>query len=299
MIRLIDQAAIGRPITRGEVSFFPVFINQRVPTMGTGAAGGVHISERDDAEVPTLQVTNTSGVPVPLVEGETVTGGLQDRVLNVSVLVPAGATIDLPVSCVEQGRWSGGTAFARGTMHATRRVLRAKSTGVAANVRASGAKHSDQGDVWSAVRFELQRVGGVSATGNFDGVGRALTARDDIAVATDEMVGLGPLAGQCGIVVAHGSRVVAADVFATPDMLACHWAAIVRSHLVDAPDEARGRPSATRALEFLHRFAAGTGEIAPGVGLGREHHITTRRLVGQALLWDDVLVHASAFALAA
>jgi hypothetical protein len=185
MITLIDNASVGRPITRAGVSFFPVYIRQAAPVIGTGPVGGVHISERPDAEVPTVQVTNTSGSPVLLVEGETVTGGRQDRVLNVSVLVPAGATIDLPVSCVEQGRCNGGTTFGRSQMLATRRVRRAKTAGVSASIRQAGAKRSDQVQVWEAVRLELQRTGGDNATGRFDGVERALTNHEHIAGGGD------------------------------------------------------------------------------------------------------------------
>lgn len=110
---------------------------------------------------------------------------------------------------------------------------------------------------------------------------------------------MGPLAGQCGVVVSHGARIVAADVFGSPDMLACHWAAIVRSNMLDATAAGPTRPSATQALRFLHKFANAATEVAAGVGLGREHRVSTSRIVGQALVWDDILVHASAFALAA
>ena len=73
----------------------------------------------------------------------------------------------------------------------------------------------------------------------------------------------------------------------------------MRSALFDAPEEVRGTPSATKALQFIRRCADGRCELAPGVGLGREHHIASKRVVGQALVWDDVLVHASAFTVAA
>jgi hypothetical protein len=122
---------------------------------------------------------------------------------------------------------------------------------------------------------------------------------NSITAAANELIGMGPLAGQCGVIVSHGRRIVAADVFANADMLACQWEAIVRSALFDAPEEVRGTPSATKALQFIRRFADGRCELAPGVGLGREHHIASKRVVGQALVWDDVLVHASAFTVAA
>ena len=73
---------------------------------------------------------------------------------------------------------------------------------------------------------------------------------------------------------------------------------LVRSYLLDAPDRVEGSPSTDRVLRFLKRFGTAESVEAPGVGLGTEHHVETGRLVGQALVWDDLLVHASAFALA-
>lgn len=298
-ITSLEHATVGYPVTRNGVSLFPVNIHQHHPQIATGAAAGVVIEERPDASVPTLVVRNDAPVPVLLVEGETVIGGLQNRVLNVSVLVPAATTLEIPVSCVEQGRWHGGGQFDRGTTFASRRVRAAKVRTVAEGLRHGGAKRSDQGAVWSAVHAELHRLGVQDSTGSLTAADAALATDRGLATATDELVAMGPLPGQCGVVVGHGSRIVAADVFADPDSFACHWEAIVRAHMLDAPGQVVGAPSISRAVRFLRRFALASDRVAPGVGLGREHHVTNAKVAGQALVWDGVLVHASAFAVAA
>ena len=219
--------------------------------------------------------------------------------LNVSVLVPAASGIDVPVSCVEQGRWGGGGEFNRGQAFAPRRVRRQTTTSVSASLRTNGSRRSDQGSVWRSVQHELARHGVDNGTVALDGVATVFGRGDRLGLATEQLVQMGPLAGQCGVVVSHGSRIVAADVFGTPDMFACHWGAVVRSNMLDAAETGRSQPSATRALGFLRKFAKAATQVAPGVGLGREHHAAATRLVGQALVWDDVLVHASAFAVAA
>jgi hypothetical protein len=296
----LETAAAGYPVTRDGVSFFPVYTPALYgPLIATGPNAGVVIEERPNASVPTLVVRNDTATPVLLVEGETVVGGLQNRVLNVSVLVPAGSTIEVPVSCVEQGRWGERTAFGRGRTHATRRVRRDKTRSVVESVERGNGKNSDQGAVWTSVHQELNRLGVNDPTSALARSEDVFLRDDRRARGVDELVAMGPLPGQNGIVISHGSRIVAADVFATPDALACHWEAIIRSHMLDAPDRVSGRPSLTRAVRFLRRLAVAEHRIAPGVGLGREHHVSTDKLVGQALVWDDVLIHASAFALAA
>ena len=304
----LENASVGAPITRLGVSLIPVYLHRR-PTLtdvdvagliATGNNASVTIGEQPEAEVPTLLAENHGDALALLVSGQIVEGGLQTRVLNVSVLIDGRTKLPIPVSCVEQGRWGGGRQFRQGDTFAPRRVRRAKDETVAASVLSSGSKRTNQGRVWDAVASELTRM-------NVDDDSHRLSAaaiRFDedraLAEAVRELRELGPLPGQCGIVVAHGKRIVSVEVFATPELLAAHWDALVNGILLDAPNSLpSSTPSLTRALRFVRRLATADATVTPGVGLGREHHVRTKRLVGQALVHDNFVVHASAFALAA
>ncbi|MGA1748308.1 MAG: ARPP-1 family domain-containing protein, partial [Ilumatobacteraceae bacterium] len=98
MINQLSKASVGSPITRAGVSIFPVYLHQAAPGFLTGPDSRLQVTERPGASVPTLVVTNPNGVPVLITEGETLNGGWQNRVVNVSVLVPAAAELDIPVS---------------------------------------------------------------------------------------------------------------------------------------------------------------------------------------------------------
>lgn len=298
-ITQLERASIGRPITRGGVSLFPVYVHGGVGLDIAARPDDVVLSEQPSAEVPTIVVTNPGPRPTLLVEGETVTGGQQNRVLNVSVLVPAATTLEVPVSCVEAGRWNGRSAFERGRTYAPRRVRRAKNASIVDSVRRSSAKFSDQGAVWATIDHELDRMQVPSDTRAWHAAEALLEVDDTRSKALDELVGVGPLPGQCGIVLAHGSRIVAAEIFATPELLGANWTGLVRAALLDTPSFIEGRPSVSRALRFVNRLATARGTRSKGVGLGDELHVRTSRLVGQALTVDGAVVHASAFALAA
>ena len=296
----LEHVSVGRPISRHHISLFPVYFHGPQVHIPTGPQTGVIIGEKASAEVPTLEAENPTNQPVLLVDGEVVTGGRQTRVLNVSVLVTPHGRLDIPVSCVEQGRWHGGHQFGRGGMFATRRVRRAKNATVAADVVRSGMKRTDQGMVWSAVRGELDRLDVHAESGTLEAAAQRLNDGEQLAAAADELRRLGPLPGQCGVVITHGSRVVSAEVFSSPEMLAAHWAAIVDAAILDAPEQQpTSRPSASKVLRFLHRFTQAEATVSPGVGLGTEYHVRTPKFVAQALVHDDIVVHASAFALAA
>ena len=122
----LETVAIGSPITRLGVSFFPVYLTANgLPPIATGEASGLVIDELDEASVGTLRVRNPGDKAVLVVEGEHFIGGKQNRALNATVLVPAKADLEIPVSCLERvdgavGRPTGATTRSRRTGSARR-----------------------------------------------------------------------------------------------------------------------------------------------------------------------------------
>jgi len=299
MIAQLSKASVGLPVTRVGTSFFPVYLHQEAPPVLTGTESHLQVSERPGASVPTLVVTNPNGAPVLITEGETLNGGWQNRVVNVSVLIPAATEIDIPVSCVEAGRWGGQREFGRRGPKAPRRVRRGATMSVTDNLRLSQSRHSDQTAVWQAVDYELQVNGIEAPTRAVDELAERERRDHRLADAIAELCARGPLPGQCGIVVAHGHRVVAAEVYGSPELLTASWEALIRGYMLEACRESKSAPSATKALRFLEKASNRVVAVSDGVGLGCENRISSSTIAGQALTLDDLLVHASVFALAA
>ncbi len=102
----LDTAAIGQPITRLGVSFFPVYLpGNRLPRISAGPDSGLVVGELDNPSVPHLKAENPTDAPILVIEGEHFLGGLQDRTANATVLVPPHTTLEIPVTCLEAGRW--------------------------------------------------------------------------------------------------------------------------------------------------------------------------------------------------
>ncbi len=80
------------------------------------ATGLVGVTEKPQASVPTLLVINRAPLPILILDGEELVGGLQNRVVNTTLLVPAASTLELDLSCVPHGRWhpSATDAFSPG-----------------------------------------------------------------------------------------------------------------------------------------------------------------------------------------
>ena len=102
---------LGDPVEHRGIVITPLF-PARDPvagyiTLDEALPRGLQIRETSDAgSLPELAVINPLDEAVLLYVGEELVGAKQNRILNVSVLVGAGAKLPIPVSCVEQGRWN-------------------------------------------------------------------------------------------------------------------------------------------------------------------------------------------------
>ena len=289
----LDDAAIGRPITRAGISFFPVYLmGDELPEIATGPDAERVIDELGDASVPDLNVTNPGKSPLLLIEGEQFVGGKQNRSINVSVLVAAGATLKIPVSCLEAGRWGRRRDFRPAATYTHRRVRRTLRDAVAAQAGTPHARRGDQSEVWGAIDGELREMRMPSPTAAISDADHIFKRDRERGNAVEELARRGPLPGQCGFVVTHGPRIVGAEIFGAFELLKPHWPALVRSYLLEEPT-ATGRPSPGRVLRALRKMGRAASKDSAGLGLGEERHFTSRKGAGHALTLDGAAVHIS------
>lgn len=277
---------VGVGTTVGAVTVFPVWTEAAEPGIDYMAfgeaedAGWFALGEAAQPTVPSLHAVNEGGMPVLLLAGELVTGGQQDRVLNTTVMVAAHAHTPIPVSCVERGRWSGGTRSRR-LGHAPPR-LRARATSASAK---AADRRADQGEVWREVAGYLACHQQQSPTGAL----RAAAA-DAVPVAAFPL-----LEGQRGVVIGIGGRVRSLEVFDRHATLRGCFDDLVAAAVL----EGHGMPAAATPGRSARRFVRKTGGASwsrrPAVALGEEHVVTGESIVGAALRWQDRIVHLATF----
>src|SRR2546422_6853312 len=122
-ILLQDSIQLGDPVEHRGVVIAPLFPRSRPRavylTLEDAIPLGFRVTEVDAAgSVPELRAQNPLDSDVLLYDGEELVGAKQNRILNVTVLVAAQTETLIPVSCVEQGRWSARTAFFSSARHA-------------------------------------------------------------------------------------------------------------------------------------------------------------------------------------
>jgi len=258
------------------------------------AAGVFTVTEMSQGgTVPLLTVVSEATRMVLLLDGEELVGAKQNRILNTSVLVPAKSKINIPVSCVEQGRWRHVSPDFKSGGYSPSHLRARKSRDVGRNLRATGQAMSDQGAVWEDVAATHADLGSSSPTmAMHDAIDQRRDALDGYVEA------LAYPAGARGIFVAINGRFTAIDLFDKPATLERIWSRLLTGYALDAlarlnQPETAFVPRGPQAV--LERLGTTACQACPSVGVGEDWRFETELLVGQALVADGVCVHLSVF----
>jgi hypothetical protein len=209
------------------------------------------------------------------------------------VLVPAKADTEIPVSCVEHGRWGydSGRRFAASPEFSPSTLRAIKTASVSARRRSMGDHHSDQASVWTEVARKHAMLGSSSPTGAMRDAYEQRAS--DLKAITRSFTR--PLPEQTGVVVIVGGRAVVFDGFDKPETLARLWTRLIRGYAM----EALGEPERHADREVAERFVAAIGSAKAtahdAVGLGTEVVLTNQGFVAGALVWEGSVVHVAGF----
>ncbi|MCS6830746.1 MAG: hypothetical protein NZ749_08905 [bacterium] len=293
---------LSEPVTFKNLSMFPLLDG------ATGSPDYLTLEEslqkdlikigevHEGGVVNNLKVSNRASQAVLIVDGEELVGAKQNRVVNLTILVPAQETIVIPVTCVEQGRWHHVSRHFRTSRQAMPSTIRArKAEQVYYRRMATGEAYADQGLLWHQISA-LQRVMDVdSPTGAMADIYESadLTLRDYERAFE-------PLNGQAGALFAVNGRIVSMDVFDYASTFHLLFPKLLRSVALDAISnfQTEFTPlSHSAAQDFVHRVAHADARVFPAVGEGEDVRFRAAGVVGSALLARGRIVHLCAFAL--
>jgi hypothetical protein len=258
------------------------------------AAGRLRITEVDEGgSVPELLAENTADRMILLVDGEELVGAKQNRILNTSVLIPPGATVKIPVSCVEQGRWNATSDAFQVGGHSPSRLRARKSRDVTASLKREGVARSDQHAVWDEVAACLQDAETDSPT---EALHDVIEHRQD--ALSGYVKALNYLPETRGVIVAINGRFAAADIFDRAGTLETLWPRLITGYALDAIGRKENTAStltARGAGALLEHVAELACDVCPTVGFGEDWRFEAEDVVGQALVAEKTCVHLSIF----
>jgi hypothetical protein len=277
--------------------------------------GSVEVHEIGAGTVPSVAAT-TKQQPVVMFAGDTIPGGKQNRVINISVWLPAGKVTELPVTCLEHGRWDPGLAarFGAGRKadYAMRSMMsrqvgeqrRRAAEFAAPGAPATSAYAADQGEVWAEIGRREVRAGLHSPT----------AALHEVWAAEEQdarpLAGAFPCpAGATGLAVGVGGKLIALELFDHPGTFVASWPRLVESavsaHLDHkravaagvAPPTAHHYPDPGALGRLVGRAAAALDRavFGPSVGEGVDLRLTGPKVAGSALVRDGHVVHVELF----
>ena len=294
---MLDRLTLGTPVQDARTGMIPILSPEPVaPEYDLAAAaieaGTLEVSEvSEGGSVPDLEVVNSGSRPVLMLDGEELIGAKQNRILNVSVMVPAHATITVPVTCVEQGRWAYKSATFKSAgwvMDQSGRSRKMRS--VAANMKRSQSRVADQGEMWDHVASMSRSLDAQSPTGAQEEIYAKYRKHLD-----DDVARLTPVDEQVGAIFTHEGRILGLELFDSAETFRTVAPKFVRGYTVGSmsPVTRETAVAESDAETFFRSLTALPVAESPAVGLGTEMRVETKEVIGAGLAVEERVVQLS------
>lgn len=294
----LPELTVGPAARHGSVTVVPVFAATSLPPaeydLGATALAEGQLEIRElsrGASVDQLQARNRGGKRLLLLDGDHLIGARQNRMLTSSVLIAGRTELELPVSCVERGRWEQQSARVAG--HAScgsPRLRRIARMTVTRALLAGRRRAADQSQIWSQIATQQQSLRVSSATSSL--------AHSFAARATDigEIAARLPYpAGAIGVAIGVGTELVSVDLFDRPETCRRYWQRLIEGAALDGLGVAprAGLPGGA-VIRLLDELRAASWSAVAAVGDGDELRVQTRSAAASLLILDGRVVHFGA-----
>lgn len=196
----------------------------------------------ETSEVNELQVENTSSrYDVFIQSGDIVKGGKQDRVLAISIIIPArSGRVSIEAFCVESGRWEKRRGEDVQQFSSSEERIVSKDLKIAANGQRS------QSEVWNKVSEAQKKLSvstGVDVTANASGSSLQLALENSkVSATTEEYVAkLANLvrgkSDVIGYAFAINGEINSADIYVSNHLFNKLWPRMLKAAAVEAVAE--------------------------------------------------------------
>ncbi|HEX5149855.1 MAG TPA: DUF6569 family protein [Parafilimonas sp.] len=199
----------------------------------------IKITEKENGgSVNDLTIENISTDTIIIIPGDVIKGGQQDRIIAKDMLLkPKSGKLNVPVYCVESGRWSARSntaAASRNNSNAPAEFKSYYSKG-AVSLRKVVEKEEDQSKVWNKVDEMNSKNKTSTATKTYTALNNSTDFNKRLEQYTrffgsrfsvDENI--------IGVVVVTGDRVLGCDMFATHDLFIKQYTSLLHSYATEA-----------------------------------------------------------------
>ncbi len=294
----LRRLRLGEARCDGRLEIVPLLLEERGSTPGVVLtreaveSGLLEIVERGSGVVQELLAWNKGDRPVAILEGDTLVGCKQNRVVAHSVVVAPGTSLSVPVGCMERGRWSRDTGrFAVGEMKMSPRVRQRTVADVKEATLSGHAPTLDQSRLWRDVDVELCASGLSSSTSDYYEI-----VEQQGREARERASALAPAPGQVGVLVLADGALVGLEAAGHAALWSQLSQPTLASYLMGHHrGHERARPARAAASEWLSRLQSAQLRTTPGLGLGQDLDLQAPGLSGVGLALEGWPVHVAVF----
>lgn len=263
------------------------------------SAGDIVIGElHEGGSVPELKVSNRSKSRVLMLDGEEVVGAKQNRVLNVTILIGGHSDAVIPVSCVEQGRWSyRSPGFSSQSRLMSANLKRRKSETVSMSLELEGSYRSDQGLVWEEIDSKFARMQTTrSPTGAMADLYESHSTR-----SSEYLKAFQPVDRQVGMGVFIDGTLAGVELVTRFQGFHAVHGKLVHSYVMDALETADGEidsaanPSASSLRHVLRAAADAEVKRRNSVALGQDIRLESPHVLAAGLEFEGQILQLSVF----
>ncbi|MFH1606850.1 MAG: DUF6569 family protein [Nanoarchaeota archaeon] len=301
----IQKLEIGTPKNYKNITVIPLIgKNSGLDYMllDEAISSGLRISET--GSVPTLHFENNTGKEVLIMQGEYVVGGKQNRMITKHAYLEKGFNGEIPVSCVEQGRWSYQQPTWNLHMqphpfiptHQQEPNIRTNNeyrSGRKAAQSVCYAATRGQGAVWDEVKCLSANLGTHSATQNLED-----TYSQKEGNINEYLSKFDYPTGAVGMIVVtknNGNRKCGADIFDQSNSLKQNFDKLLESYVIEALNGHNENIKGTKkeAKEFLTKLQDAKAREEKAISLGTNYSIIGATIMGSTIVYKGTPLYLS------
>ena len=247
----------------------------------------VEIKELEHSSVNCVLCKNDAVVPLLLIDSDEITGAMQNRIINDTLLVPERSSLKIPVSCTEHGRWhykgegKESRSFKPSLYSANISTRRRKS-------RAAYEERHYQGEVWDSIdNFENASEFRSTTSALNDSYENLKEKQNDYLnkFKIEE--------GQNGVIFIVNGELKGLELFYNHSIYKEYHEKLFRSYIIEAIVDNESADDVDRLdiMKILEDISYCESKSVKSIGLGDNIKFSNDFGSGSGLVYDDELIH--------
>mgnify|MGYP000005726720 CR=1 FL=1 len=298
VLSIFQDIHLGKSQSYGNLTIYPLFKKTKTNLpdyiLLDEALNKKLVEIRDIGHVSELLLINNADIDLLLINGEELLGGMQNRTVNVTVLIPAKTSLNIPVSCTERGRWEIKKEKQKmekeAAYYSISQVRNLLLNSVTESLKIKGTYDSDQVSIWDSINCTIRDFGITSQT----------SAQSDIFKEKETEIKdylnqffLEP--EQTGIICMINGKIKALELFGKEETFKKVYPKLLHSYIIEAIKEEKITYIKDNVDVFLQDLEGAKLNTYNHLGKGKHIVIEGNLQKGMALMLEEGLVHLCSF----